>query len=123
MKRLCDKGNPDANFIDCYQMCKPSYCCIHDSGSKEYAPSCTDEYENCFLYYPCYIIWWKLADTIGPATYMRVEQDEPFYNVDFSYLTNDWEEDPPFYQQVFGHFFEGDDPVTDDTFENSENWE
>jgi hypothetical protein len=58
MKRICDKSDKDANFRDCYQMCKPSFCCIHDSESKEYSPSCTEEYENCFLYYPCYIIWY-----------------------------------------------------------------
>ena len=122
MKKLCDKHNDEGNFKDCYQMCKPSFCCIHDSTSKEYSPSCTDEYENCPLYYPCYIIWWKLSDTIGPATYMRVEQDEPFFNVDFSYLEQDWEEDQPFYQQMFGHHFDGDDAPTDETFENEENW-
>eukprot|EP00956_Cyclotella_meneghiniana_P000533 scaffold593_cov73-Cyclotella_meneghiniana.AAC.3 len=122
MKRICDKDNEDANFIDCYQMCKPSFCCIHDSISKEYSPSCSDEYENCFLYYPCYIIWWKLSDTIGPATYLRVEQDEEFYNVDFSYLENDWEEDQIFFQQLFGHHFDVDDAPTDETFENEENW-
>lgn len=122
MKRICDKDNEDANFIDCYQMCKPSFCCIHDSTSKEYSPSCSDEYENCFLYYPCYIIWWKLSDTIGPATYLRVEQDEEFYNVDFSYLENDWEEDTMFFQQLFGHHFDVDDAPTDETFEDEENW-
>jgi len=135
MKAVCDKHNDAlyppgdaregervANFRDCYDMCKPSFCCIHDSLSKEYAPSCAQEYENCFLYYPCYIIWWKLHDTIGPATYLRVEQDEDFYNVDFEFLTNDFANDREFFQQLFGHHFDDDNAPTDDTFENEDNW-
>ncbi|KAL7470885.1 hypothetical protein ACHAXS_011163 [Conticribra weissflogii] len=135
MKAVCDKHNDElyppgdaregeriANFRDCYDMCKPSFCCIHDSLSKEYAPSCAQEYENCFLYYPCYIIWWKLHDTIGPATFLRVEQDEDFYNVDFEFLTKDFQNDQEFFQQLFGHHFDDDTAPTDDTFENENNW-
>ncbi len=136
LKRVCDKhnnelyplgdpreGEREANFIDCYEICKPSFCCIHDSASKEYAPSCSHEFDNCPLYYPCYIIWWKLHDTIGPATYMRVEQDEPFYEgVKFEYFQEDFAEDQSFFQQLFGHHFDVDDAPTDDTFENEENW-
>lgn len=136
MKLVCDKqndtlyppGNPRAgerisNFFDCYDMCKPSFCCIHDSLSETYSPSCADEYDNCPLYYPCYIIWWKLHDTIGPATYLRVEQDEPFYDgVDFSKLEQYFVKDQDFFQQFFGHHFDGDDTPTDDTFEDENNW-
>lgn len=136
LKKVCDKhnnelyppgssreGEHEANFIDCYEMCKPSFCCIHDSASKEYAPSCSHEFDNCPLYYPCYIIWWKLHDTIGPATYMRVEQDEPFYEgVKFEYFQKDFAEDQTFFQQLFGHHFDTDDAPTDDTFENEEKW-
>ena len=88
-----------------------------------YAPSCAQEYENCPLYYPCYIIWWKLSDTIGPVTYMRVEQDEPFFedlNVDV--LEQDFAQDQPFLQQLFGHHFNGGDAPSDDTFEDPDNW-
>lgn len=136
LKRICDKhnnelyppgdpreGEREANFIDCYEMCKPSFCCIHDSASKEYAPSCSHEFDNCPLYYPCYIVWWKLHDTIGPATYMRVEQDEPFYEgVKFEYFQQDFTKDQTFFQQLFGHHFDVDDAPTDDTFENEDNW-
>ena len=104
-------------------MCKPSFCCIHDSLSKTYSPTCSATYENCPLYYPCYIIWWKLHDTIGPATYLRLDDEtEEFYNIDFEYLTQDFGEDLPFFQQLFGHHFDGDDAPTDDTFENEDNW-
>ena len=136
MKKVCDKHNDElyppgsdrageqvSNFIDCYDMCKPSFCCIHDSDSQVYSPSCAQEYKNCPLYYPCYIIWWKLSDTIGPATYMRVEQDEPFFedlNVDV--LEQDSAQDQPFLQQLFGHHFNGDDAPSDDTFEDPDNW-
>lgn len=77
LKAVCDPGNEEvyprgdsrageriASFKDCYQMCKPSFCCIHDSLSKEVAPSCAEEYENCPMWYPCYVIWWKLHDTL-----------------------------------------------------------
>jgi hypothetical protein len=135
MKQVCDKqnnelyppGDPRAeqrisNFKDCYDMCKPSFCCIHASQSKVIAPTCAKEYENCPLYYPCYIIWWKLHDTIGPAPYLRVEQKEPFFNVNLNQLEDDFENDPTFFNQVFGHHFNDDEPLTDDRFEDPENW-
>jgi len=123
LKRICDKDNADGNFFDCYESCKVSFCCIHDSLSKEYSPSCSKEYDNCPLYYPCYIIWWKLHDTIGPATYLRLEQNEPFYDgLDFDRLENDLAKDQQFFQQLFGHHFDTDDAPTDDTFEDENNW-
>lgn len=135
MKQVCDKqndtlyppGDPKAgerisNFRDCYDMCKPSFCCIHASLSKEIAPTCAKEYENCPLYYPCYIIWWKLHDTIGPAPYLRVEQKEPFFNVKLDQLESDFQKDPTFFNQLFGHHFDTDDPMTDDKFEDPDNW-
>ena len=136
MKAVCDKQNDTlyppgdpragsrvANFFDCYDMCKPSFCCIHDSLDEVHSPSCSATAANCELYYPCYVIWWKLSDTIGPATYLRVEQDEPFYDgLDFEFLREDFEEDEVFFQQLFAHHFDGEVPITDDTFENEANW-
>lgn len=135
MKQVCDKNNNElyppgdpkagqriSNFKDCYDMCKPSFCCIHSSTSKKISPSCSKEYENCPLYYPCYIIWWKLHDTIGPATYLRVEQKEPFFNVKLTELEEDFAVDPTFFNQLFGHHFDTDDPLTDDLFEDENNW-
>eukprot|EP00565_Helicotheca_tamesis_P005350 CAMPEP_0185735998 /NCGR_PEP_ID=MMETSP1171-20130828/26641_1 /TAXON_ID=374046 /ORGANISM="Helicotheca tamensis, Strain CCMP826" /LENGTH=465 /DNA_ID=CAMNT_0028406473 /DNA_START=167 /DNA_END=1564 /DNA_ORIENTATION=- len=131
----CDKyntatkedGSLVANFRDCYQLCKPSFCCIHDSRSQEYSPSCREE-PNCPLYFPCYIIWWKLHDTIGPANFLRVGQREPFYDtVDFNYILSDLNEDPAFFRQLFGHHFDTqfDDPnksPKNEDFENSTLW-
>ena len=135
MKQVCDKhndelyppGDPKAggrisNFRDCYDMCKPSFCCIHASLSTEIAPTCAKEYDNCPLYYPCYIIWWKLHDTIGPAPYLRIEQQEPFFNVRLDQLEDDFETDPTFFNQLFGHHFDTDDPLMDDMFKIPENW-
>ena len=122
LKRVCDKHNDElfppgdprdgqrvANFNDCYDMCKTSFCCIHDSLSKELSPTCANKegYENCELYYPCYIIWWKLHDTIGPATYLRLEQEEPFYdNLNFDALQQDFAQDEGFFKQLYNHHFD-----------------
>lgn len=144
LKAVCDpeldaeypKGHPRvgeriANFKDCYNLCKSSFCCIHDSRSKEVAPSCAHEYDNCPLYYPCYVVWWKLHDTAGPATYLDVEEDTmPFYkDVDLKWLALDWRKDLDFKYQLFGHHFDDDDGVfdedgslIDDVFQKAKNW-
>lgn len=123
LKQTCDKYNKDATFKECHQRCKKAFCCAHDSLSKTFSPSCSKTEKNCPLYHPCYIVWWKLADTIGPAPYLRVEQDEPFYNgVDFTYINDDLRADEQFKNQLFGHHFDGDDPPTDKTFRDSTNW-
>ena len=117
----CDKYNPDASFSSCFEKCKASFCCIHDSEATR-SLSCSKEY-NCNFYKPCYIVWFKLHDTIGPAPYIRLKQSEPFYNVnddDFNQLIQD---DPDFYNQFLGHHFMTDDlPLTDETFVNPDNW-
>jgi len=142
MKQVCDKHNDElyppgdpkagqriANFNDCYDMCKPSFCCIHDSTSEVLSPTCAgnigpNKYENCPLYYPCYIIWWKLHDTIGPATYLRVEgSEEPFFeNLNFDTIRQDFIQDKVFFNQLYNHHFDTDDIPTDDTFEDPNNW-
>ena len=142
MKQVCDKHNDElyppgdpkagtriANFNDCYDMCKPSFCCIHDSTSTELSPTCAgnigpNKYENCPLYYPCYIIWWKLHDTIGPATYLRVEgSEEPFFKgLNFETIQQDFTQDKVFFNQLYNHHFDTDDIPTDDTFEDPNNW-
>lgn len=119
---VCDKYNPLSSFDDCFAGCIDAFCCIHDSIS-ERAPSCSDE-TNCVFFDPCYIIWYKLHDTIGPAPYLRLEQNEAFYqgltNDDFKQIFVDR---PDFKDQFFGHHFLTDDlPLTDDTFNNEDNW-
>ena len=121
--QACDKYN-GGDFKKCYQYCKPSFCCIHDSLSTSFSPSCKVNREpNCPSYWICYIVWWKLHDTVGPATYLRLEQDEPFYDTaTFDFIESDLTEDLDFFQQLFGHHFDGDDGITDDLFEDPENW-
>ena len=79
---MCDKGNrEEGSFMDCWNACKPAYCCITDTPSSTnfVAPSCSSD-ENCAGYAYCYIIFWKLGDTIGPQTYLRMnyQNDDAF---------------------------------------------
>ena len=50
----------------------------------------------------CYIAWWKLADTIGPAIYLKVEQDDDFYDISADELEGD-QTDYDFFQQFSLH--------------------
>lgn len=118
----CDKYKSNGSFLQCYDYCKPSFCCIHDSLSTTYSPSCAKTEPNCPSYFACYIIWWKLHDTIGPANYLRIVQDEPFYDATFDNILDDLEDDNEFFKQLFGHHFDTDDAPTDDTFEDPDNW-
>lgn len=118
----CDKYNDEGSFLKCFDYCKPSFCCIHDSLSTTYSPSCAKTEPNCPSWFACYIIWWKLHDTVGPANYLRIEQDEPFYDAEFDDILFKLEEDTDFFQQLFGHHFDTDDPPTDKTFEDPDNW-
>mmetsp|Transcript_21944 Transcript_21944/g.50646 ORF Transcript_21944/g.50646 Transcript_21944/m.50646 type:complete len:122 (-) Transcript_21944:118-483(-) len=119
---MCDKYNSGALFTDCLANCITSFCCIHDSDATR-APSCSGE-TNCRFFHPCYIIWFQLHDTIGPATYLRLDQSEVFFDInddDFQQILVD---NPDFFNQLFGHHFQTDDlPLTDDTFDNEDNWE
>lgn len=45
--------------------CDTQFCCTHDATNNPQAPTCKDE-PNCRNYIPCYIVWWKLEDTVGP---------------------------------------------------------
>ena len=110
----------------CYQMCKDSFCCIHDSASKILAPSCSQEL-NCKNWSPCYIVWWKLHDTIGPCSFVRTLQADPFYNIDFEYIKRDNTIDngegvSEFYIQLFQHHWDDDDYKGDSYVENPSNW-
>jgi hypothetical protein len=121
LARLCDKYN-DGTFDECFNACIDAFCCIHDSQA-ERSLSCSGE-TNCRFFDPCYIVWWKLHDTIGPAPYLRLEQNEPFYEglttEDFIQVFVDR---PDFFDQFFGHHFLTDDlPLTDETFTDPNNW-
>ena len=110
---------------ECYQMCKISFCCIHDSISGE-APSCSKEL-NCKNWSPCYIVWWKLHDTIGPLSFLRLEQNDDFFNINSQYVVNDTtvgagEDVTDFYRQLFFHHWDDDVYKTDPFVENPVNW-
>lgn len=125
LPQKCDKYN-GGTMEECYQLCKISFCCIHDSLSVELAPSCSQEL-NCKNWSPCYIVWWKLHDTIGPLNFVRLEQDEPFYNINFQYILNDTnigdgEDVSPFYKQLFYHHWDDDAWKPDAFVEDPLNW-
>jgi len=76
------------------------------------------------FYEPCYIVWFKLHDTIGPAPYLRLDDNEAFYDVNNDDFVQIFVDRPDFFNQLFGHHFMTDDlPLTDDTFVDPNNWE
>jgi len=122
LPQLCDKYNK-GNFLSCYQLCKESFCCIHDSFSNK-ASSCAPN-DNCELWSPCYIIWWRLQNTIGPLNRLNVEQTDDFFNVDYEYLEEDQKNDPTFWDQLIYHHWNDDgviNSINDEWLDNPENW-
>jgi len=120
---LCDKYN-GGNFEECFQTCKPSFCCTHDGGSMK-SLSCADDF-NCRYWTPCYIAWWKISDTIGPATFPRLTQTDDFFNVGKSYIADEIKfiENESFYAEVFGRFKDDDVVDADDIyFVDPSNWD
>jgi len=113
LSSICNKYDRDnGNFKECLEACKPAFCCIHDAPreSNKLSPNCNTD-ENCPQYNYCYIVWWKLHDTVGPALNMRISQDDEFYE--------DTEDVPdtierPFKDQVFLHHFDNIDEVIED---------
>ena len=69
-------------------MCEYIIGCIHYADPKlnYLAPSCNTD-ANCPAYAYCYIVWWKLHDIVGPGLFLRVEQDDTFFNVASSEFT------------------------------------
>lgn len=59
---------------------------------------------NCAQYAYCYIVWWKLHDTIGPATQLRVEQNDDFYDVESDFIEGDVTNVEFFREMLFHHF-------------------
>lgn len=117
----CDKFNPSSSFSSCLATCIDAFCCIHDSPSKR-ATSCSQE-KNCVFFDPCYIVWFALHDTIGPAPYIRLNQNEAFFDVNAAELQQIFVDRPDFFEQMFGHHFLTDDlPLDDATFVDSNNW-
>ena len=117
LRKVCDKYDDDGSFRECLEACEPSFCCIHDAlsppapNSNYLAPSCNEDV-NCAQYSYCYIAWWKLADTIGPAIYLRLEQNDDFFDVEAGEIQG--EQTGPFYQQFTLHHFNDVDEVIED---------
>lgn len=125
LPQKCDRYN-GGTMEDCYERCTVSFCCIHDSKSQFQSPSCSRQL-NCKNWAPCYIVWWKLHDTIGPENFVRVAQNEPFYNINLQTILDDNTVDngadvTPFYRQWFFHHFDDDTFQTNDFVENPANW-
>jgi hypothetical protein len=118
---LCDKYNSLASFSKCYAQCIDAFCCIHDSEANR-SPTCAKDF-NCRFFKPCYIVWFKLHDTIGPAPFLRLDQNEAFFDVNDDDFKQVIENNPEFYQQFYGHHFLTDDlPLTEATFVDPNNW-
>ena len=67
LKQICDKyDRTNGSFKACYEACQPAFCCAHDAKNNYLAEPCQSD-ENCAQYSWCYIVWWKLHNTIGPA--------------------------------------------------------
>ncbi|KAK1745366.1 hypothetical protein QTG54_003290 [Skeletonema marinoi] len=117
---LCNKYNRDeGSFRECLSVCKPGFCCIHNAPPdlNWMAPNCNTD-ENCAQYNWCYIAWWKLQDTIGPALFLRIEQNaDEWFDIDNEEVASDVTGDP-FFQPFLLHFFgDIDEVIVDGTVE------
>jgi len=124
LAQKCDKYN-GGRFSTCFNACKPSVCCTHDS-KRTLTPSCAETAVNCQHWIPCYIVWWKLADTVGPADVLRLGGDDAFFDTDTQTLKEELNNGttPEFYAQWFQRFIDDDTRELDEfSFENEALWE
>ena len=81
------------------------------------SPNCNTD-ENCAQYNWCYIAWWKLSDTIGPALFLRIEQNaDDWFDIDNEEIASDVTGDS-FFQPYFLHWFGDIDAVIEDGTED-----
>ena len=115
LQSLCDKyDRVNGSFRACLDECKKAFCCIHDAPKDlnippglerlEVVSNCNED-PNCAQYNYCYIAWWKLHDTVGPALFLRVEQDDDFYDIDAEEIQTD-STGEAFYEQLLLHHFD-----------------
>eukprot|EP00584_Thalassiosira_punctigera_P002589 CAMPEP_0172545878 /NCGR_PEP_ID=MMETSP1067-20121228/15728_1 /TAXON_ID=265564 ORGANISM="Thalassiosira punctigera, Strain Tpunct2005C2" /NCGR_SAMPLE_ID=MMETSP1067 /ASSEMBLY_ACC=CAM_ASM_000444 /LENGTH=375 /DNA_ID=CAMNT_0013332709 /DNA_START=151 /DNA_END=1275 /DNA_ORIENTATION=- len=117
LANLCNKYNEKrGSFRECLAACAPAFCCIHDAprGANYLAPNCNAD-ENCPQYNYCYIAWWKLHDTVGPALFLRVEQDDEFYDIGAEEIQEDSTGNQLFTQVLLHHFDDIDQVISDGT--------
>lgn len=112
INEVCDKydRHDEGSFKDCLDICKPSFCCIHDAKNNDYAKSCSQD-ENCAQYAPCYIVWWKLHDTVGPALYLKLEQNDDFFDVDDDKHIKEDASAEDFFEELLLHHFDDIDEI------------
>ena len=120
LAQLCSKydSNNRGRFRACLKACEPSFCCIHDAPEEtnSIAPTCIED-ENCPQYAPCYIVWWKIHDTIGPAAYLRLSQNDDFFDVD---KLQDVTTDRNFYAQWAYHHWDNIDDLLDNILDDAD---
>lgn len=128
LQSLCNKyDRVNGSFRACLDACKKAFCCIHDAPKDlnippglerlEVVSNCNED-PNCAQYNYCYIAWWKLHDTVGPALFLRVEQDDDFYDIDAEEIQSDNTGEPFFEQVLLHHFDDLGEVITDGTVTN-----
>lgn len=122
LSSLCNKyDRQDGSFRSCLEACSRAFCCIHDAPQINFlAPNCNTD-ENCAQYNYCYIAWWKLHDTVGPALFLRIDQDDDFFDVDADEIESDSTGDALFTQVLLHHFDDINDVIADGTVDNEFN--
>jgi len=105
LRRICDRYDENGSFRACWELCKPSFCCIHDAQNNFEAPSCSTD-QNCAQYAYCYIVWFKFSDTFGPATFLDIEQGGSFFDVPNSEVRGDDKFGDDFFDQLYFHHFD-----------------
>ena len=136
LRKICNRYDPLGSFRKCWELCLPSFCCIHDADptTNDLAPSCSQD-QNCAQYAYCYIVWFKFHDTFGPATYLNIEQEGNFFDVPNSEVEGNRLGDE-FFDQLFFHHFDNVTAVleagkngndfgfqSDKVFENPKYWD
>lgn len=138
LNQICNKYDPAGSFSACFDACKPSFCCIHGKRrledyclivtihtlttyqiccntadappeSNQVAPNCNKDV-NCAQYGICYIAWWKLHDTVGPATQLQLEQNDDFFDIDASTISED-QTNSEFYREMLFHHFDNSSAI------------
>lgn len=133
LKEMCDKyDRANGSFRSCYEACQPAFCCAHDAKNNYLAEPCQTD-ENCAQYSWCYIAWWKLHDTIGPASYLLIEQNDDWFDITDEEIEGD-KTGSTFWNQILLHHFDNIQDIIDyeesvngvfntkNVFDNPEYW-
>jgi hypothetical protein len=106
LRKICDRYNDElGSFRRCWELCTPSFCCIHDATNNFEAESCSRD-ENCAQYAYCYIVWSQFHTTYGPATYINVEQEGNFFDVNNTEVRGNDKFGTDFFDQLYFHHFD-----------------